>query len=746
MALEVPLQSARIIPLPATLSWGQARVPGDTLTAVNVNAPIDVTSYASRDYELAYRDVILAALASEVSITAAEVFGMETTKVSVQGIPSGTLKNSGADRATLAFPGAVDHVKPSSRPIEAIGVDRQLYARDVLLYESLARAAKIFDAPPIPSIVPAIALSDAWSLAEGSDRSASVSGSLPLKVDLFKLPDMELAGRDNVIAGVIARLGYELADMYNRATRLLVQVTDPDGVREPEVYTFKSDNGLERVFVAAPGLTDRNRVVYDKILHTVTWFGEGYDDFGSAAFAGRLDLNLGDVALTVQGATSARPDSQFYRQKTARLRFNTYKAIPLYYQPNPVNDVALSAGAVYQPDGVYLPAPGSNVTFTPPLTDGVAHYRLAIYFEPSRVSRVFGSLNLNGVTPDNSETATLAGPGLLNWKIKLIEGRYTVRFRFADMEASPDNFEVRVIWNGQAIFEGIVLYGQDPGTFVWSNTYVLAADGEIGSFTVERTDSRAGAKMTVGVVEFINVRDGNLSCKMTATMGDKVSTAIFSSQSGRPDTLFFDFFDAVPGTVKLYLDEVNVGGLYLRAIDIRRFGAQRETANARGYRLWKRTFIQLALESIRRAYKESTAGLSAQPVFANASVWDESSTEAWMNTLGAAEPRLRQALRQGRPGDVGQPALTPGGLYYDIVNGVIRQVDETDTFPTVQAFQPWMISAGIYVLHQDFWIDDFDPTIQLAGPITECDFVTADFTAVADPNPVAPPPPEPPAN
>lgn len=727
MALLIPIQSARIIPLPPTLKWGQARVPGDTLTAVNVEIPVDVTSYASRDYELAYRDIILAALASEVSIHASDIFGMGTSRISVQGIPAGTFQNNIDDSSVQEYPGVVGHVKQSSIPMDAIQTDRQLYARDVLLYEALARAAAIFEAPPLDSIAPAITLSDSWSLAEGSDKSASVNGSLPLKVDLFKLPDVELTGRDNTVAGLVSRLAYELADVYNRATRLLVQVTDPDGEREPEVYVLKSDDGTNRIFVTSPGMTDRNRVVYDKVKHTVTWLSESYDDHGTVSFSGNLQLTLDDTTLTVHGALPTKADSQFYRQKSARLKFNTYKAVPLYYQPNPVEDVLLSTGAVYQPDGVYLPAPGSNVTFTPPITDGAAHYRLAIYFEPSRISRVFGSLNLNGVLPDNSETATIYTPGFLNWKIKLIEGQYTVRFHFTDLTASPENFEVRAIWNGVSIFDGVVLYGKDPGTFVWSNTYVLSADGEIGSFTIERTDAGASG-LTIGTVEFINVRSGNLSCKMTATMGSRTSTSIFSSQSGRPDTLFFDFFDTLPGTITIYLDDVNVGGIYLRALDVRRFGAQRETPNSTGFRLWKRTFIQMALDSVRRSYRESTSSLSAPPQFAVSSVWSTASTDAWMSTLAAVETRIFSAFRVGRPGDVGQPALTPGGLRYDITNRVVVQDDMSDTYPTAQAFQPWMISAGIYVFNEDFWIE----SIEFTSTINECDFVTADFTAVAD--------------
>src|SRR5690606_36064020 len=220
--------------------------------------------------------------------------------------------------------------------------------------------------------------------------------------------------------------------------------------------------------------------------------------------------------------------------------------------------------------------------------------------------------------------------------------------------------------------------------------------GEIGSFTIERTDSGAG-KLTIGVVEFVNVREGNLSCKMTASMGDVSSTAIFSSQSGRPDTLFFDFFNANPGTIQLYLDDVNIGGLYLRSIDVRRFGSQRETSGITGFRLWKRTYMKMALESVRRAYKLSTPDSSTPPVFANSTIWTEDSTEAWMNFIESLEPRLRQAFRVGRPGDVGQPALTPSGISYDISNRVVRQSNSSHSLPTMQTFQPWMMSAGIYV-------------------------------------------------
>jgi len=546
---------------------------------------------------------------------------------------------------------------------------------------------------------------------------------------MFKEPDQLLADRDNKVATAIANVAYELNDLYSRATRLYVQVTDIDGPRESEIYTLKDDGERYRTFVASPGLVDRNRIVYDRFLRTVTWFGETFDGSGSTPFGGSLALTYPSTTLAVRGARPSYEDAQFWRQKSNRLKINTYRAVPIYYQPNPVADVSLASGAVYQPDGVYLPAPGSGVSFTPQITDpSTAHYRLAIYFEPSRIARVFGSLNLNGIPADGSETATLNGPSFLNWQIKLIEGRYTVRFRFADNSADTDNFLVRVIWNGTVLFEGFILYGQDAGTFIYSNSYVLAADGDVGSFTIERTDSGSG-KLTVGVVEFVNVREGNLSCKMTATMGAVASTAIFSSQSGRPDTLFFDFFNANPGTVNLFLDDVNIGGLYLRTIDIRRFGSQRETSQISGYRLWKRTYMQKALESIRRAY---TLSAETQPVFANSTVWTQESTESWMNYILVVESRLKDAFRVGRPGDIGQPALTPNGIYYDIANREIRQVDPTDSFPTKQTFQPWMISAGIYVFHEEFWIDDFDPTTSLAGAVNDCDFLTADFTAQAD--------------
>jgi hypothetical protein len=540
-------------------------------------------------------------------------------------------------------------------------------------------------------------------------------------------PDAELAGRDNDLAAVISNLAHELADMYNRATRLLVKVTDPDGYREPDVYTLASDDGVRRTFVASPGLDGRNRVVYDRATRTIQWFGETYDDLGAAEYTGQLSLNLGDATVAVQGATPARADAEFYRQKTARLRLNTYKAVPLYFQTNPRVDMSVSGGATFQPGQLYLPANGAYAVFNPPITDGAAHYRLAVYFEPSRVIRAYGSLNRNGVPADNAITATLAGAGqFLNWRILFAAGQYTLRLNFSDYTAATPTFGIRVVWNSQVLFDGIVVYGQPAGTFAWSNTYVLASDGTQGSFTVERTDGGTGA-LSIGVVEFTNVAAGNLSCQLAATMGGQTSTANFSSESGRPDVLFFDFFSVAPGTIELDLNNVVVGGLYIKALDIRRYAAQRQTPNAARYRLWKRTFITLALEAVRTAYTRSNVGLAVFPTYASAGVWDSSSTTAWMGMLAAFDTRLLMAFRPGRPGDVGQPALTPGSLYYDIPRGVVRQGDVADNYPTMQVFQAWMISAGLYVFDEDFWVEEF----QFSGPVTDCDFVTADFTAAA---------------
>jgi hypothetical protein len=54
------------------------------------------------------------------------------------------------------------------------------------------------------------------------------------------------------------------------------------------------------------------------------------------------------------------------------------------------------------------------------------------------------------------------------------------------------------------------------------------------------------------------------------------------------------------------------------------------------------------------------------------------------------------------PGHIGKPALLPLGLFYD--NHNIRQANSTARqSPIITVCQPWMIEAGIYVAHPDFW-------------------------------------------
>lgn len=716
--LATPLQSVRILPIPSVILWGQSVISDTGLSTVNTAAAVDTTAYAARDMELAYRDVVLTSILAKISARSAEIFGIDATRPAVQGVSEGTIDNIVSDMAsTVSSPGAVTHVSSASVPVNALATDCQLYSRDLVLHEALVQIAQIFDDPQVSVLTPC-AVDDTWSLAEGVDQRSAVNAAIPFSVGLFKCPDQELSGRDNKIAAAIANVSYELNDLYGRSSKLLVQVNDAGGVREPDVYVLLSDDGRYRSFVTSPGLDLRNRIVYDRMLKTVAWFGETYAGAGSTSFAGRMALNLPSAQLQVIGDILQYRDSQFWRQKSSELRLNSYKTI-LVYAHDVVSDISSVGQAIHQPDSVLLPSSGTSVTLVPQIISPVpAIYRLAVYFEPSRVARLYGSFNVNGVVPDDGYSATLVGPGFLNWSLKLVSGTYTVSFQFADMTMTDESFSAIVTWNGLVLFNGTMLYREDIGSFVSSNLMNIVSDGSVGSFTIQRTDSGPGS-MTIRTVDFSNVSDDNLRCTMTATMGGSSSVATFSSQSNRSDTLWFDFYNVTPNLVTFSASNVAIGGLYVKSYDIRRFGVQRETVNTSGHRQWKRTCVSKALDSVKRSYLKST-----NQVYSTSTVWNMTSTEAWINSIEVYEPRIREAFRIGLPGDVGQPSLTPSGIYYDVGNSEVRVLDESSVEPTSQVFQPWMIEAGIYVFNEDFWVED----VAFSTEITECGLLTTDFS------------------
>jgi hypothetical protein len=727
----VALQSARILPLTDLITWKYARVPGSNLTVVNLTAAVETTSYAGRDFELQYRDLIVAGALAEVSLKVGDVWGMGVDRMILPVVPIDTLDAASQDMpASLSFPGPVNHVVPSDTPQAAIEADKDLYGRDVILWETLARAASVLEDPPIESINGGLVLSEAWSLGEGDDVPDTVNAAVPLSVDLFKKPDRGLADRDNQLSAAIARAYEALADIYGRATRLLVKVDDSELNRDPDQYILYSDSSTERVWITTPGLSERSRVIFNKVTRQVTWISNYYTEQGSAPAA--LSTSFGAVNdFSVKARVPTRFDCEYYRQKSSQFRLGRFREIPVYSQPAANVDFVGGSAAFLGPDDIMLSSDGSyaDLVSSTALVPGV--YRFGFLYETRRTVRLFGALNDNPWPIVSATAATMTTSGEMTWAMKLEAGSYTLRIVFADLSANTPNFGIEIQYletSAVTVYDGLLLYGYSGGKYITSPTYVLVSNGVDAVLTLRRTDNNAG-QLTIDRIEISPASSDVLDFNLEVTNGSTTLPAKIYGVSGGFGCAYFDFPLATTSDVRIGLSALALGALYIKAYDIKKIELQRETPDIDGYRGWKRGWLEKALESVRQSWFTSTK--LSTPSFLVDGLWTSNSTENWMNTIESTETRLRTAFRLARPTDVGQPALTPMGLSIDVANAV-SLYDTTRLEPVLQALQPWMIRVGVYVAVEDLWPEYY--VANAAG-------VAADFDAVAVPV-VVPPVPE----
>jgi hypothetical protein len=359
------LESALILTLRDTIPWESALEihSSGTLETIEPSLKFDAGKYQKRDRQLAFRDLINAAAVAEVSIRVSDVWNYRSIQPTLQGPVRKDLIDAATEQLFSGTNAAVRHVDYTSVPYDAAQfTDRYLYGRDSIIYEALAQACSIFADPPITSIdttgsnIPAVS---AWSLAEGVAVRADINRALALSRNLFKVPDRNLADRDNQMAAYVARMCQVLKAPFEFASRIYVQVSTVDP-REPEIYVLirvywdadtqyatgdevfyqtgwfralvdnpgvptvegweEIDGPSLRQFVAEPALTRRNRIVYDVQAKTLQWFRETT----SLVHVPQI------VALSIPGIAAGQTldtlpqipqakDAQFWRGKAAQI-------------------------------------------------------------------------------------------------------------------------------------------------------------------------------------------------------------------------------------------------------------------------------------------------------------------------------------------------------------------------------------------------------------------------------------------
>jgi hypothetical protein len=434
------LESALIITLREGISWQSSLQISDagTLTPVNPAAVFDPLKYQRRDRELAFRDMINAAAVAEVSIRVSDVWNYKSIQPVLQGPVRKDLVNAPAEQSFSGTAAAVRHVGYTSVPFDAAQfADKDLYGRDAIIYETLARACEIFDNPPISSIDSAGTIPQVtpWSLAEGQNVQADINYALPLNRDLFKDPDRNLADRDNQMAGYVASMVQVLKNPFEHAERIYVEVSGTDP-REPELYVYARTYwiagdtyaiGAEvfyltgwyralvetdelpttgdwesisapstRTFLAEPALSNRNRIVYDASAKTLQWFRQ----LSNLIHVPQI------VALSIPGIATGQTldtlpkipeakDAQFWRSKADQI-------IPSGEQLT--DELSLDFTASDKTTGGFIQIPAASLTvpdtiaFELPGGLQSGNHQVSILVNPSPLVEISGGQNIQGTS------------------------------------------------------------------------------------------------------------------------------------------------------------------------------------------------------------------------------------------------------------------------------------------------------------------------------------------------------------
>jgi len=399
------IESALVLSLRSPLKWQSALTApaSGTLSPVVPASAFNAADYQQRDRELQYRDLIIGSAILDTALEVADIWHYLPDHPTLQGPAIPTLPLAASEITNSGSIGWVRHVKNVSIPWDAARyADADLYGRDTLLFEVLARACQIFASPPIqpadPSAVTVRAAGSlAWSLAEASATPADVSINLPLNRDLFKKPDQLLADRDNQLAAYVSRMAQVLKNPFEYALRLYVAV-EGSSEREPEVYALTEDDGATRTWKAEPALLDRNTFVYDISNKTLQWVREQVDEVHvPQLYALSIPgIEIGQTLTTLAQVPEGK-DAQFWRQKAGQLQPEGAQIsdTSVYLERTDSN---VTIGGVMQVDAASLTVPGNSLTFQMSGSVPAGNTRLAVLVEPNSTVEIIGGQNISDTT------------------------------------------------------------------------------------------------------------------------------------------------------------------------------------------------------------------------------------------------------------------------------------------------------------------------------------------------------------
>ena len=704
MATPQQLESALVISLRDAIKWESSQ-QGEP-PAVNPALPVDPTVYQMRDRALAFRDLIVGAAVIEASIQVSDVYNYRAIHPQLESAVFPELSFYGTNTGQVNS--QVRQVVNASIPWDAARfADCDLYGRDTLSYEILSRACQqAFLENPIADIDATgthIPNTSAWSLAEGAPIQADVNSALPLDKNLFKLPDQNLADRDNQMAGYVAQLVQKLKNPFQHALRLYVQiVTNGQIEREPEVYALTSDDGFNRVFQAEPALSNANQIVYSLSKKTLHWSRELVDEIHvPQIYALAIPGVIPNQIVQILPEVPEQKDAQYWRTKAEQILPNGQSVTDLGRI-----DITYSGeieGGQPQLPAASLTAPGGLTAALPFASTGTNRVNLLI--NPCSVVEIAGADNNSstggvnggvdwavniqsggiadriyyvdggdGVIYDNSTylagnlfagssmIPTYAQAGLIpsgvrqavvSWNLALPPGTWSLQIEYADLSGNNTGMGVRADY---------VPLGQAP-TQIAKDVTPLQTSGPAGHLSLTPENFfNVGSARPFSLSLYWTYGSGQLHVRrlifktkqptsadfiLNGTFGGIQSIASFTALQNQTEVVRLDFAGSVAnGELLLSSDNVPIP-LRLLALDSQDIGTYAATPLSAAFQGWRQECLERAEKVIQQGYNQTltayaSAG-SAIPSFRdNGSNWSNSATEQWMSFVEIANPRVRE--------------------------------------------------------------------------------------------------------
>ena len=663
------LETALLIQLRDSLHWESSVAPlnasgtySGTLTAPDADY-FSATDYQSRDRELAWMDTRNAAAVVEVSLDVANVWNASVLRPTMVSPQIGHIALSAQDVSSCGLMSRVVHVKNASIPVDALQTDRDLAGRDVLIYETLVEAVnQVFVTPTITSSGAAVSKVTAWSYAEGTAAQQDINAALPLNRDLFKVPDMNLADRDNQMAGYVSQLCQVLKNPFAYADRLYVAVYGVDS-REVETYTLISpvfEAGVtylegdevvyegvvyrvapgvgttsdvpwlspwaweivtsprKRVWTCEPALPGRNRFVYDTINETIQWFRDSANlQHIPQLVAMSVPGIFSGQSLQTVAAVPERKDGQFWRNKAAHVVPEGSSLTDIYSLPTVATSV--QKGFQVQPEAASLTIPGnSSVWFPNPLTMAYPQtlpagtYRVAALVKPDSTVTLAGGENIQGQTGLDGGS-DFPDFGQISFSLGLPPTEWAVEFDYTNLSGSASGFRLIATYGPTIVFDDTApFYFNDSsgnplpnGTIVTSGVFPVLPTGGSQSFTLAWTGGTG--QLHIRAIRFTSTAFPTGHYRMSATMAGQTAVADVIGQDKVPGVMSWEFAlgSTLPDDVAInYITDAQLPIKFLR-MDLAEETTNLATPNSQGFENYRQDCLLRATRSAQQAFKDA---------------------------------------------------------------------------------------------------------------------------------------------